>query len=742
MGPAPSGRLAAGAAGNRAAVPATIPRDDRAWPRGAVTVSVLIALIAVAVGVGLTLAAADRGPAMAALVGGVFVVVLAAEFAAYLAGIRPWLRGDPLPRALAYGQVLGVVAGFLAVFVDGLVGGAALAGLVAGMVSGNAVAVRLARRNRGRVEQAEAEAVPPPVRGLVDPTGVGESIGPVLRETAAAAGRRVWAWLAAGGLTAAGCALLEVPAPVVVPVLVVAGAALLWVLRRLWAVRLALADFARAATPAVRAYVVLLHDPAPRVIRPLLGIWSGPPVVSGGRLPRPERVYRCDDEHDRLECSQGAVVVHEAWVDTGPRPRSKPRWVSADAGIVLPHRRAVFGRWYLGSLLGAARPGPAGAAHPAGAAAGGGRRRRGRARLGRPRSPRSWSGWRGWPRWDCCSPGSADRAGRSGRLQNPLPLHRTPIRTNGAPANHNPKALSPPRPADSGMVEGVGLSAERRFCRGEFPDGRCDEVGVAVYGRCRAVFAPSAATRGRGSRTQLAFDRARRRRSTNPDWSRSPSEAEDWISWGGRPRSPLVRIGKRLVEAGSRRAMRCGRRRCWWARCSCWWAWWPSAATSAVPEPAESDRRPRRGSRRRTSPCDPAERYPDARRPAGRVSGAGLRVPAHRGSATSCDRSSRDGPVRRLPRLAAWRGGEGVHHQDVVLAGTLQLQRQTARLPAPLLDRPGPYRILARLSWAVGPFDRLPDVAGLGLRCSTRTAQAASRICSSTAPCRRPETGC
>ena len=307
---------------------------------------------------GLTLAAADRGPAMAALVGGVFVVVLAAEFAAYLAGIRPWLRGDPLPRALAYGQVLGVVAGFLAVFVDGLVGGAALAGLVAGMVSGNAVAVRLARRNRGRVEQAEAEAVPPPVRGLVDPTGVGESIGPVLRETAAAAGRRVWAWLAAGGLTAAGCALLEVPAPVVVPVLVVAGAALLWVLRRLWAVRLALADFARAATPAVRAYVVLLHDPAPRVIRPLLGIWSGPPVVSGGRLPRPERVYRCDDEHDRLECSQGAVVVHEAWVDTGPRPRSKPRWVSADAGIVLPHRRAVFGRWYLSSLLGAARPDP------------------------------------------------------------------------------------------------------------------------------------------------------------------------------------------------------------------------------------------------------------------------------------------------------------------------------------------------------------------------------------------------
>jgi len=67
-------------------------------------------------------------------------------------------------------------------------------------------------------------------------------------------------------------------------------------------------------------------------------------------------------------------------------------------------------------------------------------------------------------------------------------------------------------------------------------------------------------------------------------------------------------------------------------------------------------------------------------------------------------------------RLAGWRGGEGVHHRGVVLAGTLQLQRQTGQLRAPLLDRPGPYRILARLSWAVGPFDLLPDVAGLGLR--------------------------
>ena len=50
--------------------------------------------------------------------------------------------------------------------------------------------------------------------------------------------------------------------------------------------------------------------------------------------------------------------MHEAWVDSGSRPSSKPRWVAADAGVVLPHRRALLGRWYLSSLIGGDRPGP------------------------------------------------------------------------------------------------------------------------------------------------------------------------------------------------------------------------------------------------------------------------------------------------------------------------------------------------------------------------------------------------
>jgi hypothetical protein len=67
-------------------------------------------------------------------------------------------------------------------------------------------------------------------------------------------------------------------------------------------------------------------------------------------------VWRCDDELEDLKSSQGSVVVHEAWLDTGPRPRSKPRWAYADAGIALPHRRALFGRWYVGMTLRGARP--------------------------------------------------------------------------------------------------------------------------------------------------------------------------------------------------------------------------------------------------------------------------------------------------------------------------------------------------------------------------------------------------
>lgn len=53
---------------------------------------------------------------------------------------------------------------------------------------------------------------------------------------------------------------------------------------------------------------------------------------------------------------QGSIKLHEAWLDTGPRSWSKPRWVTANDGIALPHRRAFLGRLYVSILLRAERP--------------------------------------------------------------------------------------------------------------------------------------------------------------------------------------------------------------------------------------------------------------------------------------------------------------------------------------------------------------------------------------------------
>jgi hypothetical protein len=70
-------------------------------------------------------------------------------------------------------------------------------------------------------------------------------------------------------------------------------------------------------------------------------------------MPMADQVYRCS-EH---EAALLLWPVHEAWVDTGPRPSSTPRWVAADAGIALPHRKALGGRWHLSSLLSGQWPG-------------------------------------------------------------------------------------------------------------------------------------------------------------------------------------------------------------------------------------------------------------------------------------------------------------------------------------------------------------------------------------------------
>jgi hypothetical protein len=342
---------------------AGVPRDDRAWPRGSFAVSAVLVLIAVGSGVALVVAAASLGTLPATFVAGGFVAAFGFGLAAAVPAMRRAIAGRDIPARLTLLQLVGLVVAFVVMALSGGVGGAMLAGLIGGLLVANMWAIRTARANRAIVDAAEASLARTPPPDEPPPAGPPaaapttstyvELLGPALRHTVALERQRSLAWLVAGAVVAVGGVALDVPGPVLGLLILTSVAATVWVLRRLVGGWLALRDFDRGTAPR-RAYVVLLQDPAPRMIRPLLGVWSDAPVPRGGRLPKPEGVYRCDDERDDLLCHQGSVVVHEAWVDTG----RKPRWVAADAGIALPHRRALLGRWYLSNLIGGERPGP------------------------------------------------------------------------------------------------------------------------------------------------------------------------------------------------------------------------------------------------------------------------------------------------------------------------------------------------------------------------------------------------
>jgi hypothetical protein len=184
--------------------------------------------------------------------------------------------------------------------------------------------------------------------------GVEPSVDSLLQRAARAEQRRILAWVIAGVLVTAGTFALasETSGGVV---LVLASALALWSVRQTAGLALARRDFQNASSPPRKAYVVLVRDPNPRAVRPLLAIWDRRPA-RGERLPKPDSVWRCDDELDELESSAGSAELHQAWVDTGSRSWSKPRWVRADAGLAVPHRRALLGRWYVSTILRRDRP--------------------------------------------------------------------------------------------------------------------------------------------------------------------------------------------------------------------------------------------------------------------------------------------------------------------------------------------------------------------------------------------------
>ena len=179
----------------------------------------------------------------------------------------------------------------------------------------------------------------------------------LLRRAARAEQRRVVAWLLAGVPVAAAAAALG-SGSIAAVLAVIAAALSLWSVRQVTGIAIARRDFNAASSPPRRAFVVLLHDPNPRAVRPLLAVWDERPSP-GERLPKPRSVWRCDDELLELESTVGEVEVHEAWLDTGGRSWSKPRWVRGDAGIAVPHRRSMFGRWYVNTTLRRERPGEA-----------------------------------------------------------------------------------------------------------------------------------------------------------------------------------------------------------------------------------------------------------------------------------------------------------------------------------------------------------------------------------------------
>ncbi len=376
---------------------AAVPGHDSAGPVDSFVGSLACGFVALVGSAALVASADSVGRALELLF--VFVVLVCLQAAAYAEGIRPWLMGEPVPLR---GQVLQfvVIGLLLATFAGGLrLTGVAFCALGAGVFLPHAAALRFRRVKRelgekGETWLAEEDSSEAANRVLTgDPEGhltsdatpaaaSAASAAPTAedsQETAALAERpararpapkvgrflraavneerdRGLAWAAAIFAVTVGLVAAHVSGQVILGVDFLGVAALAWATRRLLGARLALRDFEEALTEPRRAYVVLLRDPSPRGTRPLLGVWAKEPKLAGGRLPRADAVYRCDAKLDALFSTRGAVIVHQAWVDTGPRAGSRPRWVAADAGVALPRQRAILGTQHLDSVIGTERP--------------------------------------------------------------------------------------------------------------------------------------------------------------------------------------------------------------------------------------------------------------------------------------------------------------------------------------------------------------------------------------------------
>ena len=369
---------------------AAAARHDRVGPMASFTVSLVGAVLSFAASAALVASADSLGRALELLL--VFLLLTSFECVAYVEAVRPWLAGESVPAPGRTLQLVVVII-VLATFAGGLeLGGVGLCALAAGVLLPNASAIRFRRVNEDLVEKGEpwlaeegdqqaathvlsedpssvqtvdrsddqtdhAEHHEP--KGTVDRPARARpapKVGRVLQAAVSEERDRWLAWACATFVVTVACLATDAPRGVVLGVEVLGVAALVWVTSRLLGTRLAQRDFEEALREPRRAYVVVLRDPKPRGSRPLLAVWAKEPVLAGGRLPRADAVYRCDARRNALFSARGAVIVHEAWVDAGPRPGSRPRWVAADAGVGLPRQRALLGPQRLDNDLGTERP--------------------------------------------------------------------------------------------------------------------------------------------------------------------------------------------------------------------------------------------------------------------------------------------------------------------------------------------------------------------------------------------------
>jgi len=122
-------------------------RDDRAWPRGAGPISLVVGLAAIAFGVAVTASSAQALISALCLLAGLLI-----GSSLIVVGMQRWLSGKGIPAGLGMTSVAVAVAAWVFFTVTGMTGGggALFAGLVGGLLLANVWAIQAARANRRR----------------------------------------------------------------------------------------------------------------------------------------------------------------------------------------------------------------------------------------------------------------------------------------------------------------------------------------------------------------------------------------------------------------------------------------------------------------------------------------------------------------------------------------------------------------------------------------------------------------